>query len=334
MVTRKLLQRAFDRRSSLLRDGRTTAVRAVNSRADGLPHVTVDWFDGVAVLSLYTAFPEAHERALAEELVAGIGARSVYLKRRPREARVATKVSPERVAPPMPWAGAPVPELVAKENGLSFRIRPSEGLAVGLYLDMRETRQWLRSRLRGRSVLNCFAYTCAFGMYAHDGGASRVVNVDLSRRVLDWGEENLRLNGGVPDRRDHLAGDAFEWLRRFARKGDRFDVVILDPPSFSTSKGGVFSAKRDYSKLVAAAAPVVSEAGWLVACCNLEDLPGERFNAQIRRGLNSAGRPGRVLERLGPSPIDFPPHREEPPALKVRVLELDPPTRPSIAQRT
>ena len=318
----ELLERALARRSSLLRDGRTTAVRAVNARADRLPDVTVDWFDGVAVLSLYTAFPENEERALAGGLAARIGARSVYLKRRPREARLTTKTNPERLAPPWPLAGESTEELVAKENGLSFRIRPADGLAVGLYLDMRDTRQWLRSRVRGRSVLNCFAYTCAFGVYSHDGGAARVVNVDLSRRVLDWGEQNLRLNGGVPARSDHLAGDVFEWLRRFARRGERFDVVILDPPSFSTRKGGVFSANRDYPTLVDAAAPVVAQTGWLVACCNLEDLPGKRFEALIRRGLERAGRRGRLLERLGPSAIDFPAHAAEPAALKVRVFEL------------
>jgi 23S rRNA (cytosine1962-C5)-methyltransferase len=323
-VNPHLLERAFERRAPLLRDGRTTAVRAVNGRADGVPLLTVDWFDGVAILSLYSALPEKAERALADDLVARIGARSVYVKRRPREARVATKVNRARLAPPLPLAGDPVPELVAKENGLSFRIRPPEGLAVGLYLDMRDPRQWLRSRVRGRSVLNCFAYTCAFGIYAHDGGASRVVNLDLSRRVLEWGEENLRLNGGAPERRDHLAGDALDWFRRFARKGERFDVVILDPPSFSTSKRGVFSAARDYPHLVAAAAPVVSEGGWLVACCNLEDLPGQRFDAQIRKGLEEAGRSGRLIERLGPSAIDFPSHPAEPPGLKVRVLDLGP----------
>lgn len=322
-VNTESLQRAFARRAILLADRHTTAVRAVNGRGDGFRDVTVDWFDGVAVMSLYRAVPADEERALAEALVAAWGARAVYVKRRPREARAVAQRDREQLAPPTPLAGEQVLELVVKENGLSFRIRPGEGLAVGLYLDMRDTREWLRAHVAGRTVLNCFAYTCGFGVYAHAGGAARVVNLDLSRRVLDWGEENLRLNGHQPRRRDHIAGEVSDWLQRFARKEERFEVVILDPPSFSTSEAGPFSAKRDYPKLVAAAAPLLAAGGRLVACSNLEDLPSTRFEAQIRQGLVRAARRGRVLERLGPSPIDFPAHRDEPPGLQVRVLELE-----------
>ena len=328
-MSAELLQRAFARRSILLADGSTTAVRAVNSRADDLPQVTVDWFDGVAVLSLYRAMSLEEEHALAQALVTGVGARAVYLKRRPREARTAARSSRDELAPAQPMAGEHVPELVVKECGLSFRIRPADGLAVGLYLDMRDTREWFRAQVAAKTVLNCFAYTCAFSVYAQVGGAARVVNVDLSRRVLDWGEENLRLNGGQPQRRDHIAGDVFDWVRRFGRKGERFDVVILDPPSFSTSEGRAFSAKRDYSKLVASASPAIAPRGMLVACCNLEDLGGDAFEAQIRRGLDGVGRRGRVVKRLGPSPIDFPEHPDEPAALKVRAVLLDEPREPS-----
>src|SRR5690606_23072127 len=111
-------------------------------------------------------------------------------------------------------------------NGLRFIICPGQGLSVGLYLDMRDGRQWVRGQVAGRTVLNCFAYTCAFGVYSHAGGAARVVNLDLSRRVLDWGEENLRRNGVEPRRIDHIAGDTFDWLGRFQKKGEQFDCVI------------------------------------------------------------------------------------------------------------
>lgn len=322
-MTAELLRRAFDRRSTLLADGRTNAFRVVNSRGDGLPDVTVDWFDEVAVLSLYRSVQREEEQALAHALVTAVGARAVYLKRRPREARTAARRSREELAPDRPLAGEHVAECVVKESGLSFRILPGDGLAVGLYLDMRDTREWLRARVGGKSVLNCFAYTCAFGVYARAGGARRVVNVDLSRRALDWGEENVRLNGGEPERRDHIAGDVFDWLRRFGKKQERFDVVILDPPSFSTSEGRAFSAKRDYSKLVESASCVVASQGMLIACCNLEDLRADAFEGQLRRGLERAGRRGRVVEKIGPSPIDFPEHPGEPAALKVRVLLLD-----------
>ena len=317
-----LLRHAFDRRAPLLQTRETTAYRVLNARGDGVPDVTVDWFDGVAVLSLYRSFEASEEQAMADAIAQTLGARAVYLKRRPREARVVANVAKDEVAPPAPLTGSPIEELIAHENGRAFVIRPGQGLSVGLYLDMRDTRAWLAERIAGKTLLNTFAYTCAFGVYAATAGAKRAVNLDLSRRVLDWGEENLTQNGLVPDRRDHIAGDTFEWLRRFEKKSEAFDVVVLDPPSFSTSKQGRFSAARDYPKLVAAAAPVVTSKGLLIACCNLEELPGARFEAQVRDGLQQAGRRGRLVERLGPSRIDFPEAPDEPAGLKVRVYEV------------
>lgn len=316
------LRRALDRRGKLLADGSTTAVRWVNARADTMPDVTVDLFGRVAVLSLYRSFSDHEERALADAVLRTGPIDAVYLKRRPREARVAATVAKADLAPEAPIAGVRADQIIVLENGLSFIIRPGQGLSVGLYLDMRDTRQWLRERVSGASVLNTFAYTCAFGVYAHAGAAQRVVNLDLSRRVLEWGEENLTQNGESPDRKDHLAGDTFEWLKRFGKKEATFDVVVLDPPSFSSGRAGRFSAQKDYPKLVAAAAPIVTRGGLLVACTNLEELPGHRFEAMIDRGVQQAGRRGKLVERLGPSPIDFPATPEEPAALKVRVYEL------------
>lgn len=316
------MKEAWARRAPLREEGTTTAFRVLNSQGDGTPDVTVDWFEDVAVLSHYRTFSADEETSQAQVLTDTLSARAVYLKRRPREARVVANTAKDQVAPEVPIAGEPVTSLVARENGAKFLIRPGQGLSVGLYLDMRDTRAWVSRNVRGRSVLNCFSYTCGFGVLAHQGGARRAVNLDLSRRVLDWGEENLALNGWTSERRDHIAGDTFDWLQRFARKGEQFDCVILDPPSFSTSPKGRFSAVRDYPKLVAAAAPVVAPNGHLVACCNLEALEGTRFEQWIQQGVDQAGRRGAVVERLGPSTIDFPEGPEEPPALKVRILSL------------
>ncbi|MDC0709274.1 class I SAM-dependent rRNA methyltransferase [Stigmatella sp. ncwal1] len=316
------LREARAQRGALLSDPRTTAFRLVNGAPDGVPDVTVDTFSGVPVVSLYRDFTPSEEQALVDAAWEAWAPRSLYLKRRPREARVLANVAREVVAPEQPARGEPVESLEALENGVRFLIRPAQGLSVGLYLDMRETRGWLRGEVRGLTVLNLFSYTCAFGVVATAGGAKRVLNVDTSRRVLDWGEENARLNGQPVDRYDYVAGDVFDWLGRLAKKGERFDVVISDPPSFSTTRTTRFSAARDYPLLAEAAARVVAPGGRLVACCNLAPLTPRRFEGLVDEGVARAGREARFVASLGPSPVDFPSSPEAPSGLKVHVVQL------------
>ncbi|REG28988.1 23S rRNA (cytosine1962-C5)-methyltransferase [Archangium gephyra] len=316
------LRQAHARRAPLREDPRTTAFRLVNGEPDGVPDVTVDVFEYLHVVSLYRDFTPEEEQALLEGVMSAWAPRSVYLKRRPKEARHLANVAKEQLAPEQAERGEPVESLVALENGLRFLIRPGQGLSVGLYLDMRDTRAWLAGEVRGLTVLNLFSYTCGFGVAATAGGAKRVLNIDASRRVLDWGEENARLNGQAVDRYDYVAGDVFEWLGRLARKGETFDVVVADPPSFATTRTSRFSAARDYAQLAEAAARVVTPGGRLVACCNLATLEPRRFEAMVTEGVSRAKRKGRGLLPLGPSPVDFPASPAHPAALKVRVLEL------------
>jgi 23S rRNA (cytosine1962-C5)-methyltransferase len=159
-------------------------------------------------------------------------------------------------------------------------------------------------------VLNTFAYTCGFGVVARLGGATRAVNVDLSRRVLDWGEQNLRHNGLTPDRHDFVAGDTFEWLARFARKGEAFDLVVLDPPGFSGAGKRRFSAQRDYHLLVEAAEPLLAPGGLLLAMCNVEAMTAHDLEEQVRRGLGT--RRAALTSSFGASAVDF----HQPAALK------------------
>jgi 23S rRNA (cytosine1962-C5)-methyltransferase len=311
------------RRAPLLADPRTTAFRWVNGAPDGVPDVTVDSFSGLLVMGLYRDFSTDEEEALLDAAQEVWAPRGLYLKRRPREARVLANTAKEVLAPEAPARGQPAESLEVLENGLRFLIRPAQGLSVGLYLDMRETRAWLLGQVRGLTVLNLFAYTCAFGVVATAGGARRVLNLDSSRRVLDWGEENARLNGQPVDRYDYVAGDCFDWLGRLSKKSEAFDVVIADPPSFSTTRSTRFSAGRDYPRLAEAAARVVAPGGRLVACCNLATLTARRFEAMVAEGVARAGRqaaqPGLSL---GPSTIDFPASPEDPPGLKVYVVPL------------
>lgn len=278
--------------------------------------VTVDRFGPVAVLSLYS--DSADEASLAAELAATPGIEAVYVKRRPREARKLANEAAAGLAPPLPLIGQPVDSLVVTELGVRFEIRPGNGLSVGLYLDARDARAWVRANARGRTVLNTFAYTCGLGLSARLGGATRAVNVDASRKVLDWGERNYALNEVSTDRYDFISGDTFDWLGRFAKKEETFDLVILDPPGFATTRTSRFTAERDYHRLVAAAQQVVAPRGLLLAMCNVEQST-RAFEEQLLRGLGS--RTSREVTRFGASELDF----RQPSALKCHVLELGAP---------
>lgn len=299
-----------------------TAFRLVNGDADGLSGVTVDWFDGVAVASLYRSMPESEQEALVGSLRELEGLRSIYVKHRPREARRVANTRKSELAPEAPLYGPPVEEKVILENGLSFLIRPSQGLSVGLYLDMREVRQRVRQLSRGARVLNCFAYTCAFSVAARAGNAERVLNVDLSSRVLSWGKENARANGQSVSDDDYLPADVLERLPLLVKRGETFDGVVLDPPSFATSKRRTFSAASHYGRLVELAAPLVRRGGWLLACCNMAKLSPDRFEAQIRAGLASCQRRGEVKAKWGSPATDFPTLPGHPSPLKAWKVEL------------
>jgi 23S rRNA (cytosine1962-C5)-methyltransferase len=170
-------------------------------------------------------------------------------------------------------------------------------------------------------MLNTFAYTCGFSLCAAKAGA-KTTSLDLSKKYLEWGRRNFTLNGLDPAAHDFIYGDAFDWLRRLAKKGRAFDAVALDPPTFSQSKEhGVFRAEKDYGKLVAAALPLIRPGGVLFASTNAVDWPPEKFLADVEKAIHSARR--KILQRHHvPQPPDFPISRAEPAYLKTVWLRI------------
>jgi 23S rRNA (cytosine1962-C5)-methyltransferase len=155
---------------------------------------------------------------------------------------------------------------------------------------------------------------------ALQGGAARVLNLDISRHYLDWGRENAEINGYATAPTDFVKGDVFDWLRRFGKRGQKFDVVILDPPSYSTTHETRFSVERDTSRLVALAARVVQPGGYLIACTNYEQLPQRGFVSRVREGL--AGTAAKIVETRHEPNLDFPVVSGAQPYLKVCVVKI------------
>ena len=145
----------------------------------------------------------------------------------------------------------------------------------------------------------------------------------MSQKYLEWGRENFRLNKLNPDDHDFIYGDTFDWMKRLAKRGEQYDLVILDPPTFSRSKvSGLFQAKRDYGRLAGSASALVRKNGMLLACCNAGSLAPSDFKADVRRGIRDAGR--KIVQNFqAMQPLDFPVGENEPAYLKVSWMRLN-----------
>jgi len=166
---------------------------------------------------------------------------------------------------------------VVTEGGLRFRVNFEDYLDTGLFLDQRTTRARLRDAARGKRFLNLFAYTGAATVYAAAGGAASTTSVDLSRTYLEWGQRNLALNALAGGAHAWVQADCREWLTDAARGSERFDLVFLDPPTFSNSKRmqGVLDIERDHPELIDACARLLAPEGLLIFSTN-----AQRFRLQ------------------------------------------------------
>ncbi len=290
------------------------AYRLVHGEADGAAGIFVDRYGDMLVVHADSAAALDHwHPVLRRELGMYAAARA---KIHPREA---SREAPRELTL---W-GEPPSELVVVERGVRYLVRPNAGLSVGLFLDMREVRSWLHSIASGRTVLNLFAYTCSLGLCAALGGALRVMNVDLSRNYLQWGQQNYASNGAPVHGENFVYGEAFDWLARFAKRQQTFDLVIVDPPSFSSSRRGAFAVERDYPRLVERSARAVAHGGMLLLATNHAGTTDARFDAWLRNGLDMAERNGTFEQRWHEPLPDFPLLPGQKPYLKVRALVLD-----------
>ena len=261
------LTAAREFRSLLFDPADTNACRLVSGTADGFTNAMVDRYGERLLVQWY-------------------GQRDPRLNAALQSAMSESQVV-ERSMERQPVGETAVPEsrFEIVENGLKFSVSLNAGYSTGLFLDQRENRRRLLvSNLHGKTVLNTFAYTCAFSVAAARAGAT-VTSLDLSKRYLDWGRDNFRLNSVNPEAHDFIYGDCFDWLARLAKKGRAYDLVLLDPPTFSTAKKGrAFSAEKDYAKLVAIAEPLVKAGGTLFCSTNARSLTPQRFMEAVKRG--------------------------------------------------
>ncbi|MBX3230033.1 MAG: class I SAM-dependent methyltransferase [Labilithrix sp.] len=300
---------------------RTTAFRLVNEEGDALPGLAVDVYGAHLVAQLYASeewsVPGRRDRVL--DALHALGFDGIYLKVRPKQSNVLIDTRREDVAPRAPVRGEAAPSpLPIEEEGIPFLVRLDDGLSTGIFLDQRLNRRALRESARGASVANLFAYTCAFSVAAARGGAKRTVSVDASLSALERGREAFAY-AGIPLGASHtfIGDDCFTWLTKAAKRGERYDVLVLDPPSYSSTKKRRFVADADYGELVTLAAALAAPGARILACCNHRKLTRAKLRRMLHEGARAAKREVMQLKDLPDAP-DFPP----PPTRDVHMKSL------------
>ncbi len=295
----------------------TSAYRLANDVADDLPGVTIDRYGDFAVLALSSPAAEQRAEELARCLLS-LGARGVYLKRR---VRGDVRKAAVELTPPAPILGEAAPErLIVEEYGMKIWVELGRGLSTGLFVDQRDNRRLVRELSRGANVLNLFCYTGSFSVAAALGGARRVVSVDLSRRPLDTARENFELNGLDPSRHEFAQTDALAWLLRARRDKLRFDVIVLDPPSFASNAGGAaWNVTKGYALAAERAIALLSPGGSLLAVTNHRATSLGRLRRTLREAAAKAGVSVARLKDLA-SALDCPDGPEGPVPSKSVVL--------------
>ncbi|WP_437965539.1 class I SAM-dependent methyltransferase [Sorangium sp. So ce260] len=305
----RAMREAAERRYGVARAGDTTAFRLVHGAGDGLPFVSVDLYGEHLVVSLFGAGegePGAPPRDVVLDAAHRLGARGVYLKVRPKHASVIVDARREEFSPRHAVRGESAPEeLTVLEHGLPFKVRLGDGLSTGIFLDQRENRRRVRELARGARVLNLFAYTGAFTVAAVAGGARESVTVDVSRGAVAWARENLAAIGADAAAHVVVEADVFPWLKTAAQSGQRFDLIVLDPPSFATTKKSRFSAASDFGALAALAFRLLAPGGRLLACTNHRGIVRAKFRRHLHEAAREAGCDVVQMKDL-PDPVDFP----------------------------
>ena len=253
----------------------------------GLEQLTVDWLQGVVLVSLFKE-PEAPSLVALKALLLDLAHTPVW-----QACGAHTLVVQHRytLQSDSEWlVGEPIDECTLTEGGLRYRVDLGRKQNNGLFLDMRYGRDWVKAQAEGKRVLNLFAYTCGFSVAAIAGGAQHVVNLDMSRAALSRGRDNHRLNGHDMSKVTFLGHELFKSWGKVKSTGP-YDLVIIDPPSFQK---GSFLLTKDYQRVVRRLPELLSENGLVLACMNdpslgsdflidgvTEHAPGLRFEQRL-----------------------------------------------------
>ncbi len=267
-----LLEKAISARASLLDEGHTSALRLFNGFLEGCTELVVDLYGRTLVLNIYAEVPEEGEE-LVRQAQTWLQSRLPWLQ----AGIVKVRNSPSAEAKRGRLLFGGKPDRKVQEGGVWYALDLCMQQDASLYLDTRTLRAWARQTLRGKTVLNTFAYTGSLGVAALAGGAARVVQLDLNRSFLNLAKTSYTLNGFPIHKEDFLSGDFWEQVSRLKRTGARFDCVLVDPPFFSSTPKGRLDLNTDSARLINKVRPLINDSGWLVSVNNALYVSGKEY---------------------------------------------------------
>lgn len=304
---RKRLQRAVAAREALLRDLSTTACRLVHAESDGLPGLVVDRYGDYLVVQFLTLGVERCRQEILAALHGCLAPKGIYER---SDVGVREKEGLSQRAGPL-WGQEPPQRLEVLEQGHRFWVDVRTGQKTGFYLDQRENRARLPGFCAGAEVLDGFAYTGAFGIYAAWGGAGHVTFVDSAGPALAMARDNLALNGCDPQHHEFVEGDLFRVLRDFQARGQAFDVVVLDPPKLAPTARDVPRAARAYKDANLLALQLLRPGGVLFSTSCSGAISGDLFQKILFAAALDARREAQIIGHLHqaadhPAALTFP----------------------------
>jgi len=273
----------------------TSSCRVIFGEADFLPGIVVDKFSDVLVVESLAlgidrwkvTIVNALKKVMAED---GIHIRGVYER---SDARVRRQEGMERVKG---FIGEPFDTKVEiLENGVRYMVDVEEGQKTGFFLDQKNNRAAIHPFCRGKKVLDCFTHTGSFALNAGIAGADSVLGVDASQVAIEQAEENARLNH-LEEKVRFQCADVFELLPELERAGEKYDVVILDPPAFTKSRSSVKNAVKGYREINLRGLKLVRDGGFLVTCSGSHFMEPELFSKTLREAAAGAHKRRRQVE--------------------------------------
>jgi 23S rRNA (cytosine1962-C5)-methyltransferase len=291
---RRRISRAVAGRLSLKQDQSTDAYRIVYSEADGVPGFIADVYGPWLVVQFLSLAAELNRRTILNILLDLIEPQGVY-ERSDSDSREKEGLVP--VTGPV-WGEHPPDLIEIVENGMTFMVDVKLGHKTGFYLDQRENRKKVSKYFQGKEVLNAFAYTGGFSVYAAAAGASRIINVDTSERALQIAENNM-LRNGFDGREDvYAVADVFDILRSYNEARWKYDVIILDPPKFAHSKRQVEKATQGYKDINLLAMKLLKRGGILVTFSCSGAVKRDLFQKVLFGAAVDASRTVQIIEQL------------------------------------